>query len=122
MKRSRLPTIFNQNVVKLSVAVALAIAISLWWFRISDPHIKQTEQFLYSSPELSEKIGELENLHLIRTNIFFRETDSGRAKEPHRKQYRFVANGKIAKAEVIVLVTLNNENAVESIEIESINL
>ena len=121
MRKSGLPTIFSKKFVNLSVAVALAIAISLWWFRLSDPHIKQTEQFLYSSPELSEKIGELENLHLIRTNIFFREKASGRAKKPDRKQYRFVANGKIAKAEVIVLLKLNNENAVESIRIESIN-
>ena len=96
--------------------------MSLWWFRISDPHIKQTEQFLYSNPELNEKIGELENLHLIRTDIFPRERDNGRAKEPERKQYRFIANGKIGKAEVVVLVILDNEGTVESITIESINL
>ena len=102
--------------------MALAIAISLWWFRINDPHIRQTEQFLYSNPELNEKIGELENLHLVRTTIFFRDTNFGQAKKTDRKRYRFVANGKIAKAEVIVLMKLNSENAVESIEIESIDL
>ena len=110
------------RLARIYVAVALAIAITLWWFRISDPHLKQTEQFLYLSSELSEKIGELENLHLIRTDIFFREEDNGRANKLDRKQYRFIANGKIAKAEVIVLVVLDKENTVESITIMAINL
>ena len=120
--KSRRTTFIYKNPSKIYVAIAVAIALFLWWFWISDPHVKQTEQFLFSSPELSEKIGELRNLNLIQTNIVYREGDHGRAKEPDLKEYRFIANGKIAKAEVIVLVKIGNTNQVESIKIVSIEL
>jgi len=102
-----------------TIALFHLILISLvMWFRFTDPHIDEVREYLLSQDEHCENLGHIMKLSLRRTIISMRQGEYGRAKEPDRKKYTFVATGSKGRETIRVNVQISETDQVGNIDVE----
>ena len=88
------------------------------WLQSTDPHIGEVKEYLLSNSEICPTLGRIEKLSLRRTSISMRNGEYGRAKEPDRIRYTFIATGAKGRETIRVNVKISATDQVGDIDVK----
>ncbi len=111
------PLKFFKEKWKLFVVYAALTTGLLTWLNLTDPHIDGVRDYLISNNVVCDSLGVIEKLSLKKTTILLRPGDYGRAQEPDRKIYIFVATGSKARDRIKVEVKISESDKIGIIDV-----
>lgn len=103
---------------KVFAITTVLISSIVFWIQFTDPHIDEIKKFLLSKEDVCSNLGTIEKLSLKKSRILFRAGEHGRAQEPDRKIYTFIATGTKGRDRVRVNVKITETDQIGEIKVE----